>query len=138
MAVTPDGIHAISSAGDKTLRVWDLNSGGEKSLLTLESSIRTCAVVPDGLTLVAGDAGGLVHILPLENVTPDASIITAWYEQPDSLMVQCPLCIVHFEIEQSDQGSEIPCPNCGAALKVNPFTVSSVQIKKKGWQFWKK
>ena len=37
------------------------------------------------------------------------------------------LCTSSFEIEGSDLGSEIPCPDCGAALRVNPFVVSSSQ-----------
>lgn len=47
VAVTPDGRRAVSASVDKTLKVWDLNNGGE--LLTLRGhteAVRAVAVTP--------------------------------------------------------------------------------------------
>ena len=49
MAVTPDGRRAVSGSDDKTLKVWDLDSGAE--LRTLEghdSSVNAVPITPDG------------------------------------------------------------------------------------------
>ena len=49
VAVTPDGRRAISASDDKTLRVWDLESG--QSLRTLKGHtdwLTAVAVTPDG------------------------------------------------------------------------------------------
>jgi WD40 repeat protein len=39
----------------KTLRVWDLESGKELATFTGESELHSCAVAPDGQTIIAGD-----------------------------------------------------------------------------------
>ena len=65
MAVTPDSRHVISGSWDYTLRVWDLESGKELATFTGESEMHSCAVAPDGQTIIAGDRSGRVHFLRL-------------------------------------------------------------------------
>jgi len=67
VAVTPDGRRAVSASGDQTLKVWDLERGEVVATFTGESSILCCAVGPDGVTIVAGESSGRVHLLRLEN-----------------------------------------------------------------------
>jgi WD40 repeat protein len=55
VAVTPDGRYAISGSGDKTLRVWELETG--QCIRTIEGhtfSIDSVAVTPDGRYAVSG------------------------------------------------------------------------------------
>ncbi len=66
VAVTPDGRRVISASDDMTLKVWDLQTGQAIASFTGESGIRACAVAPDGVTIVAGEQLGRVHILRLE------------------------------------------------------------------------
>jgi WD40 repeat protein len=65
VAVTPDGRRAVSVSGDNTLRVWDLDSGGEIATFSGEYEMRTCAVTPDGRTIVAGE-----HFLQIVEADP--------------------------------------------------------------------
>ena len=55
----------VSGSEDKTLRVWDLESGKELATFTGESEMHSCAVAPDGQTIIAGDRSGRVHFLRL-------------------------------------------------------------------------
>ena len=68
VAVTPDGQRAISASDDKTLKVWDLTSGECLATFTADAAVWACSCAPDGLTIVAGDEGGRVHFLRLENL----------------------------------------------------------------------
>ena len=52
--MTPDGKRAVSGSDDKTLKVWDLESGRE--LRTLEGHadwVKAVAVTPDGKRAVS-------------------------------------------------------------------------------------
>jgi WD40 repeat protein len=67
VAVTADGKRVISGSNDNTVKVWNLETGEEIATFIGESDFYSCAVTPKGLTIVAGDAGGMVHFLKLEN-----------------------------------------------------------------------
>jgi WD40 repeat protein len=66
VAVTPDGRCAVSASDDHTLRLWDLKSGKEIATFTRESGMDSCAIAPDGQTIVAGERSGRVHFLRFE------------------------------------------------------------------------
>jgi len=63
VAVTPDGRRAVSASDDRTLRVWDIETGGELAKIALDGAVWAVAVAPNGTTIVAGDAGGNVYCL---------------------------------------------------------------------------
>ena len=67
VAVTGDSTRAISGSFDNTLKVWNLETGEVIASFTGESPINCCAVAPDGVTIVAGEASGQVHFLLIEN-----------------------------------------------------------------------
>ena len=68
VAVTEDGKYAVSGSGDKTLKVWDLATGQEIATFIEEGNIHCCAVAPDLVTIVAGDASGKVYFLRLQGI----------------------------------------------------------------------
>jgi len=63
VVLTPDGRWAVSGSEDRTLRVWDLESGKEIMNFTGERHISSCAFSLDERTIVAGDKSGRLHVL---------------------------------------------------------------------------
>ena len=70
VAVSADGRRAVSGSYDHTVKVWDLESGEAIAGFHAEGAVGGCAMSPDGLTVVVGDASGRVHFLRLEGVEP--------------------------------------------------------------------
>ena len=58
---------AVSASRDNTFKVWDLASGTIIASFSGEAGFISCVVAPDGKTIVAGDQGGRVYFLRLEN-----------------------------------------------------------------------
>ena len=63
--MTPDGTRAVSVSDDHTVKLWDLRNGKTAATFTGEGGMRSCDVAADGLTIVAGERSGRVHILRL-------------------------------------------------------------------------
>jgi WD40 repeat protein len=68
VAATPDGKWVISASNDKTLKIWDLETRKIIASFCADGELLACAVAPDGVTIVAGEASGRVHFLRLEGV----------------------------------------------------------------------
>ena len=68
MAIAPDGKTAISDSRDNTLKIWDLLNGEEVDSFSGDYGFDCCAILPDGVTVVAGDRSGRVHLLRLERM----------------------------------------------------------------------
>jgi WD40 repeat protein len=70
LAITPDGGRAISGSWDKTLRVWDLNSG--RTLRTLKGHthrVTAVTITPDGRRAVSGSGNETLRVWDLETGT---------------------------------------------------------------------
>lgn len=58
LAFTPNGQWMLSASGDKTIRVWDQNTGAlVKVLRDHKSDIRALAVTPDSALFISGSGG---------------------------------------------------------------------------------
>jgi WD40 repeat protein len=68
VTVTADGRSVVSASWDRTLKVWDLESGACLATFTCDAAARCCATTVGG-KIVAGDEGGRVHFLQLEERT---------------------------------------------------------------------
>jgi hypothetical protein len=68
--VTPDGRRVVSASADRTLKVWDLETG--RPLATLEGhayGVNACAVTPDGRQVVSASQDRTLKVWDLETYT---------------------------------------------------------------------
>ena len=68
VAISPDGKTIVSGSWDKTIKIWDMQSG--ECLNTLEghsSYVESVVISPDGKTIVSGDHNGTIKIWDMKN-----------------------------------------------------------------------
>lgn len=139
LAITPDGQYVVSASWDRTIKVWSLETGETIAGFTGESEILTCALAPDGRTIVAGEQSGRVHILRLENLRGGPAVVTActrplprwrrllpiWRARDPLLAFGCPFCRTWSEVPSSALGASLSCPQCDEPIELNPFTINA-------------
>ena len=64
MARAADSHHIVSASSDKTLKVWDLETGRLVATYTCDASVE-CCVISRGDIVIGGSDDGAVHILQL-------------------------------------------------------------------------
>jgi hypothetical protein len=65
--VTPEGRRVVSGSDDKTLKVWDLETGRTRSTLEGHAGlVSACAVAPDGLRVVSASYDKTLKVWDLE------------------------------------------------------------------------
>jgi len=73
LAISPCGRRAVSAGDDHRLAVWNLDTGCKITSLTGEYEFSCVAISDDGTRIAAGDSGGFVYLLKLEN-TPNLEV----------------------------------------------------------------
>ncbi len=68
VAITPDGSMVVSGSMDQTVKVWNIKRNCVVATFYGDSAITDCKIATDGLTCVAAEESGRVHLLRLENV----------------------------------------------------------------------
>jgi WD40 repeat protein len=66
LAVTTDGRRAVSASNDKTLRVWDLETGDSRVLESHTKGVAAVAMTPDGRRAVSGGDDHTLRVWDLE------------------------------------------------------------------------
>lgn len=65
--VDTSGRRVVSASQDHTVKVWDLFQARLIATFTGDSAMWTCAWLPDGKSVVAGDDEGVLHFLHLDS-----------------------------------------------------------------------
>lgn len=76
LALSPDGRHAVTASADKSVRLWDLETG--KAVKTFEghtAAVTNVALAPDGRRLASVDATGLVRLWDVTTGKETAQIV---------------------------------------------------------------
>lgn len=68
VTVTPDSRYVISASEDRTVRVWELQTGQEVARVALDSVLWCITGALDGTTILVGDLVGSLYCL--RNVDP--------------------------------------------------------------------
>jgi WD40 repeat protein len=69
VAVAPDERRAASVSDDNTVNLWNLETGEVLATFTCDAAAHCCAYSDALKLIVAGDAGGHLHFLRLEEPT---------------------------------------------------------------------
>jgi WD40 repeat protein len=70
VAITPDGRFVVSASGDKTLKVWDLNSGTElRTLSGHTDGVNAVAITPDGKLAVSASNDDTLKVWDIDSGT---------------------------------------------------------------------
>jgi len=67
VAFGPDGRRALSAGGDKTMRLWDLESGKELRLFRHAEAVGSVAFSPDGKRALSGGGDKTMRLWDLES-----------------------------------------------------------------------
>jgi hypothetical protein len=65
VTVLADGRHALSGSDDRTLRLWDLETGAELARLTFNAATSAIAWWAERRRTVVGDGRGRVHLIDI-------------------------------------------------------------------------
>jgi WD40 repeat protein len=65
VALSADGRMAISVHDDRTVNVWDADTGRELATFTAYVDLACCAVSSDKTTIAVGDENGVIHYLQI-------------------------------------------------------------------------
>ena len=68
IAITPDSKYILSTSRDHSLKVWDFASRSVIASFSGDSTLHSCAVASDGVTIIAGEESGQLHFLFFENL----------------------------------------------------------------------
>jgi WD40 repeat protein len=60
--LTPDGRHVLSGGWDRTLRLWEIETGRCIHVMPHADAVWSAAVTPDGTHAVVGDRGGTLRV----------------------------------------------------------------------------
>jgi len=89
IAVTPDDKTFVSASADKTLRVWDIETG--KTLHVLSGhvyAVNSVAITPDGKYVVSTDNGGILKIWDINTGKELRSIDTGQEKNVEGLVMK--------------------------------------------------
>lgn len=122
VAIMPGGKYVVSASEDETLKVWDLATGKLLTSFNGQSAFMSCAASPDGVTVVAGDFAGGVHILRLEGdetalqTRKPPCLVPALWDSAPALVVAAKQSLAAGQLQQAEYYFSL-------AMQVRVFTL---------------
>jgi hypothetical protein len=114
------------------VKVWDAESGEEVGTFYAGNLVPAVAVSAEGRRVAAGDTRGVLYRLRLEGFELGPPILTGvrlWlfdhHEWDEKLTAVCPFHGGRLEVMEMMLREEVPCPECGGTLKLNPFVCNN-------------
>jgi len=141
-AFTPDGLHVVSTSTDKTLRVWDTESGRCCCVCYDHEGFRSISDIrPDG-QLVAGTESGRICIVELKNLPCEIPYVTPirlwrfgvgedrglW---DDNLTALCPWCSCRIVVEAE---VAVAISDIEKAFGLSPLGAPCLRLPSEAWQ----
>jgi WD40 repeat protein len=75
IAVSADGTWILSASEDKTLKIWDIQTGqSHATLVGHTQSVRACAVSPDGVWVVSGSVDNTLKVWDVKSGNEQATL----------------------------------------------------------------
>jgi hypothetical protein len=152
-SVTPDGRRVVSASYDKSLRMWDLESGQCLGVFAASAQVASMGLAEGGVKLVIGTKTGEVVFCELVGSVERFPAICTGHRLPSEPRpnCRCPSCGSVFAAPISlasainpsrgdSLGASLPalplsaidelplravCPNCGRGLRFNSFYVDA-------------
>lgn len=89
LEVTPDGLYAISTSSDKTIKFWRMDSALEDHQIpcSYAGNIYRFTFTPDGQRLVSIGEGGNINIISLTNPDLALKIKNEWQRYPVPILI---------------------------------------------------
>jgi WD40 repeat protein len=83
VAVSPDGTWAVSGSDDKTVKIWDLETGNCRATLEGHTNqVWTVAITSDGKKILSGSWDGTIRVWDVD----DGKAITSWKENDNFVL----------------------------------------------------
>ena len=124
--LSADGKHLLVTHDNGLSEIFDLERGERLAEFLGEGNGgRSDAIICEN-TVMYVDKTGRADFLAMENVTPGAPVITAWRECPlNKRSVRLPHCSPGPKCPRPTVAAELPCPQCGKPVKLNPFVIEA-------------
>jgi WD40 repeat protein len=118
-AISPDGSFIVSGGADRTLKIWDVQTGENVATIPLLGWMMSVAVHPWRPLLIAGDKTGNLNLVDIVGIDYGPIAVTA-IDRGGHPMLRCPACFREFQMLEGWPGRVMTCttPGCGLRLRV--------------------
>ncbi|MFM2062445.1 MAG: hypothetical protein RLZZ507_2115 [Cyanobacteriota bacterium] len=106
VAISPNSKYAVSVSEDQSLKVWDLQTGEVVASFNGNTELTSCAISPDGLTILAGEKSGCIHFLRFrENgeISDDSDLVLGAWQKAQQLFSECSELLYYGKYEEAVQ-----------------------------------